>query len=489
MRIRLAKLERIREMGVEPYPYRFEQTHRTADILNRWDDYQNAGAPVKIAGRLMAIRLMGKVAFAHLQDEEHRIQIYFKHDHLGNEGWELFKLLDIGDIIGLSGRLFRTKTGERTIEVSAFALLSKNIRPLPAIKEREGEVWNRWADMEERCRYRTVDLLVNHDSRNVFMKRSRMVGALRAFMDVHGFVEVETPVFQPIYGGAAALPFVTQHHALDMQLYLRIADELYLKRLIAGGLSRVYEIAKDFRNEGIDRLHSPEFTMLEFYAAYEDYHFCMQLVEEMLPAVANVVNGTTVINWEGREIDLTPPYRRATMADLMKQTCGVEIINRDRNVLAQEAASLGITIDKTWGVGKIIDELFSHKIQPNLIQPTFVLDYPIELSPLAKRHRDNLYLVERFELFIGGLETANAFSELNDPQDQRRRFEEQAHVRAQGDEEAPPIDEDFLQALEVGMPPTAGLGIGIDRLAMLLTDCTNIRDVILFPVLRPKSFT
>ena len=486
MHVRLEKLTKIRALSVDPFPHSFPRSHTVAQLYESFETLESHSDQVTVAGRLMSLRLMGKAAFADLMDDGEQIQIYIKRDAVGELGWKLFNLLDLGDIVGVQGNLFKTHTGEKSIHIAQLTLLTKNLRPLPAVKEKEGEVWNRWADAEERYRHRTVDLIVNRDSRRVALQRSRIVREIRAFLDSRNFVEVETPIFQPIYGGAAARPFTTHHHALDCDLYLRIADELYLKRLIAGGLPRVYEISKDFRNEGLDRLHAPEFTMMEFYAAYEDYNYCIALLEELLPHLAQILTGGMSIKWDGHSIDMTPPFQRATMANLIRDACGIEIVNRNAAELANEITSLGMVIDPNWGAGKLIDELFSLRVQPNLINPTFVIDYPVELSPLAKRNRNDPHLVERFELFVGGLEMANAFSELNDPLDQRMRFEEQARQRAGDNDEIPPIDEDFLEALEIGMPPTAGLGMGIDRLTMLLTGCSSIRDVILFPILRPK---
>lgn len=487
MLARRDKLTRIRELGIEPYPYEYERTHKIADLLANWDALTTPPQEVRLAGRLISVRLMGKAAFTHLQDEESRLQLYFKKEDIGDLHWELYRLLDIGDIIGAVGTPFVTRTGERSLHVESFTLLAKNLRPLPAQKEKGDQVWYRWDDKEERYRQRTIDLILNRESRRTLLLRGRLVSELRLFFEEKGFVEVETPILQPLYGGAAAKPFTTHHNALGRDLFLRIADELYLKRLIVGGIPRVYEIAKDFRNEGIDRLHAPEFTMLEAYAAYENYDFCARLFEELLPRLATRLLGKQVITWDGFEIDLTPPYRRMTMADAIRAKTGALVLGRERDGLAKEAAQLGILTNPEWGVGKIIDELFSVAVQPDLIQPTFITDHPVELSPLAKRHHRDPHLAMRFELFVGGIEIVNAFSELNDPLDQRQRFEDQAQLRAAGDEEAPPIDEDFLQSLEVGMPPTAGLGLGVDRLTMLLTDSHSIRDVTLFPLLRPRE--
>jgi lysyl-tRNA synthetase class 2 len=487
MLARLDKLRKIKEMEIDPFPHSCERTHSIGEVLTDFDNLKDNEITISSTGRIVSLRLMGKAAFAHLQDEDSKIQIYIKRDSVEQETWTLFKLLDIGDIIGVSGRLFITHTEERTLEVSTLSLLSKNLRPLPSTKEKDGQRWHEWSDKDEKYRNRSVDLIVNPESREVFRKRSLIISEIRKFLDEQmGFIEVETPALQPLYGGATARPFVTHHQALDRQLYLRIADELYLKRLITGGFNRVYEIAKDFRNEGLDRFHSPEFTMLECYAAYEDYNFCMKLLEVLLPELALKLNGSTNLKWEDYDIDLSAPYKRVTMVDLAREKTGIEIVNRNRDELAIELKQLGIGIEPEWGTGKLIDELFSEKIEHELIQPTFVIDYPVELSPLAKKHRKTDGLVERFELFIGGHEFANSFTELNDPIEQRLRLEEQARLRAAGDDEASPVDESFLQSLEIGMPPTTGLGVGVDRLVMLLTGCDSIRDVILFPTLRDK---
>ncbi len=487
MRARFEKLARLRELGVNPFPYGFTRTHTVEALLSDFDKLSGSEEIVKIAGRIVSVRLMGKAAFTHIQEEEHRIQLYFKMNLLEELDWEVFQLGDIGDIFGVSGILFTTRTGERTLKVSKLTLLSKNIRPLPAIKEKDDNVWFKWDDKEERYRNRTIDLILNRESRQALVTRSLITREIRDFLEEDGFLEVETPIMQSMYGGAAAKPFVTHYNALDHDYYLRIADELYLKRLIAGGIPRVFEIAKDFRNEGIDRLHSPEFTMMECYAAYEDYNFCADLVERMFVRLSeNVLKKETII-FGDHEISLKAPFRRATMSELVKENCNIDIIGRDRDELASEVKKLGLHVEDNWGVGKIIDELFSEKIEPELIQPTFVMDYPVELSPLAKKHRSIDGLVERFELFIAGMEVANSFSELNDPIDQRSRFEEQARLKDEGDDEAHPIDEEYLQALEIGMPPTGGLGMGVDRIAMILTGTDSLRDVILFPTLRPRS--
>ena len=439
----------------------------------------------------MAIRRMGKASFGHVMDATGRIQIYAAMDQIGEASYQVFKLLDIGDFIGVKGDVFVTRTGEVTVQARELTLLSKTLRPLPVVKEKmEGEekvVFDAFADKETRYRQRYVDLAVNTDVKQTFVLRSRIVNEIRNFLGSKGYLEVETPVLQPQYGGAFARPFVTHHNALDMDLYLRIADELYLKRLIVGGFEGVYEIAKDFRNEGMDKDHNPEFTMLELYVAFRDYAFMMSLVEDMVHAVSMNVFQRSRLTYQGTELNFTPPWTRMTFFEAIQKHAGADCLNRDADALRQIALDLRLEIEGKPEKGKLLDEIFSQTAQPRLVQPTFVTDYPIELSPLAKRHRSKPGLVERFEGFVFGKEICNAFSELNDPIDQRRRFEDQARQKAAGDEEAMGIDEDFLRALEYGMPPTAGLGIGVDRLSMLLTDAPSIRDVILFPQMRPET--
>lgn len=489
MRVRRQKLQRLNELGVNPYPYNFKRTEYSTNILAEPNKY--IGKEVSVSGRLMAIRGMGKAAFAHLLDSKGRIQIYVRKDQIGDENFEVFNLFDIGDIIGVSGEVFETRTGETTIKAAKIELLSKNLRPLPIVKEKqEGDkkvVYHQFADKELRYRQRYVDLIVNPEVRAVFVTRSRIISSMRRYLDGRGFLEVETPVLQPIYGGASARPFVTQHNTLDMKLYLRIADELYLKRLIVGGYDGVYEISKDFRNEGMDRFHNPEFSMMELYVAFEDYHWMMLLVEEMISSIAQEVVGEMKISNQGREIDLTPPWKRVRFFDIIEEYTDKNLYGKELEDLKKAAKDLNIDVDPSWRQGKIINEIFSEKVEPNLIQPTFVTDYPIELSPLAKKHRDDPKLVERFEPFILGGEIGNAYSELNDPLDQRERFMAQKKLIELGDEEAHVLDEDFLRSLEYGMPPTAGLGIGIDRLVMLFTDQPSIRDVIFFPQMRPED--
>ncbi|HEX7070867.1 MAG TPA: lysine--tRNA ligase, partial [Rhodothermales bacterium] len=490
--------QELEERGIQTYPYSWDVSITTESIVSQFDDSRHqpgedgiAPEPFKvsIAGRMMTRRIMGKAAFFDLQDSSGTIQVYVRRDDLP-EGFynDVFKrLLDIGDILGVRGFAFRTRTGELSIHTEELVLLSKSLRPLPVVKEQDGRVYNEVTDKEFRYRQRYVDLIVNPSVRDVFRKRARTITAMRHFLDERGYLEVETPVLQPVYGGASARPFTTHHNALDMPLYLRIADELYLKRLIVGGFDGVYEISKDFRNEGLSRFHNPEFTMMELYVAYKDYRWMMDLVEEMVTHVATQVNGTPSVSAGGETISFERPWRRVPLFEAIRERTGVDMSNMERDDLAAAATSMGLSIDETMGSGKIIDEVFGEFVEPHLIQPTFITDYPLSLSPLAKRHRSEDGLVERFEAICNGKEICNAFSELNDPIDQRARFEAQARLRAAGDEEAMQVDEDFLRALEYGMPPCAGLGVGIDRLVMLLTGAESIRDVILFPLLRPES--
>lgn len=489
--------------GVEPYPHAFDPTHRSAEVLAAFDDdvhgKDETGEPrqklsVSVAGRIVAKRVMGKASFFQIQDAGGRIQVYARRDDLP-EGFynKVFKrLLDLGDIVGVEGWVFRTQTGEVTIHAESLVLLSKALRPLPAVKEKDGEVFNEVTDKEFRYRQRYADLAVNPDVRRVFEQRAQIIRTIRGALDGEGFVEVETPALQPLYGGAAARPFTTHHNALGMPLFLRVADELYLKRLIVGGFEGVYEIAKDFRNEGLSRFHNPEFTMLELYVAYRDYEWMADFTEALLERVATDLHGGPEFEaigpgGEARTISLARPWDRVTFFGALEDATGRDFFGMDRAALAAEAKALGLDIDASMGEGKILDELFGEFVEPTLIQPTFVMDYPVSLSPLAKRHRETEGLVERFEVVANGKEICNAFSELNDPDDQRARFEEQVRLAKAGDDEAPnALDEDYLRALEYGMPPTAGIGIGIDRLVMLLTGQASIRDVILFPLLRPE---
>jgi lysyl-tRNA synthetase class 2 len=438
----------------------------------------------------MALRRMGKASFAHIMDQKGRIQIYLKKDDIG-ESYEAFRLMDIGDIIGVEGFVFKTKTGEISVHTKKLKLLSKSLRPLPIAKEAEDDkgnkiVYDQFADKELRYRQRYVDLVVNPQVKDVFIKRSKIISSARKFLDDKGYLEVETPVLQPLYGGAAARPFVTHHNALDIDLFLRIADELYLKRLIVGGFDGVYEISKDFRNEGMDRTHNPEFTMLELYVAFKDYEWMMNLVEELFESVCQSVFGNLEFTFEGKQIVFNRPWKRISYVDAIKDKTGVSVISDSENDLKSLAKNIGVEVSGLHSKAKIIDEIFSQVVEPELIQPTFVVDYPLILSPLAKKHRSKDGLVERFEGYIAGREICNAFSELNDPIDQRKRFEDQVKMKEAGDEEAHQVDEDFIRSIEYGMPPMAGLGIGIDRLVMLLTNQSSIRDVIFFPQMKPQ---
>lgn len=488
---RLHKLESIRALGLTPYPYTFDVTHHSVDVVEQFDALESSGAEVGVAGRLMVMRGHGKAAFADIRDGKGRIQIYVKMDVVGEHAFALWKLLDIGDFIGVRGPVFKTRTGQMSIQVKHLELLSKSVRPLPVPKEeiKDGKriVHDAFADKELRYRRRYLDLALNSDVQAVFRKRSAIVSAVRAFLDAQGFLEVETPVLQPLYGGASARPFVTHHNVLDMPLYLRISDELYLKRLIVGGLERVYEIGKDFRNEGIDRTHNPEFSMLEVYQAYADYNDMMALAENMYAEVATKVTGSAVLTYQGKEIDLTPPWPRIPMLEAIAQYGDIDVANASDADLEAACKRLGTELEPGAERGILINELFELCVEPKLIQPTFITDYPLAVSPLAKRHRDNPELTERFEIFINGWEAGNAFSELNDPIDQRQRFEHQMSLRDKGDDEAQVLDEDYLRAMEYGMPPTGGLGVGIGRMVMLMTDSPSIRDVILFPHMRPEE--
>jgi len=487
---RREELDHLRTAGVDPYPHTFERNAGAKEILDTFKDEMPQWT-VAVAGRVMSIRRMGKASFCHVQDMTGRIQAYLKKDELG-DAYDQFKLMDIGDIIGVEGFVFRTKMGEVSIHAQRLVLLSKSLRPLPVVKEKTDEQGNKvtfdpFSDKELRYRQRYVDLVVNPAVKETFIKRSMILRQMRRFLDEKNFLEVETPALQPMYGGASARPFETHHNALDIPLYLRIADELYLKRLIVGGFDGVYEIAKDFRNEGMDRTHNPEFTMMELYVAYRDYLWMMELVEQMVFSVAQSLNASAKVTLGGKEIDFTPPWQRLTMFGAIEKHTGKQLRGMSEAELRSVAKELHIDLDPKIGSGKIIDEIFSVTVQPHLIQPTFIMDYPVELSPLAKKHRSEPGLVERFEGFVNGQEICNAFSELNDPLDQRARFEEQVRLRERGDDEAQTMDEDFLRALEYGMPPTAGLGIGIDRLVMLLTEQDHIRDVIFFPQMRPEK--
>lgn len=476
---RLEKLECLEKANIDPYPRRYDRTHLAAQALEHFAALQ--GRVVRVAGRIMSWRGMGKATFAHFSDVSGRLQLYLRRDIMGDEQYDFFtKNLDLGDIVGAEGTLFRTRTGEVTLETTKVELLAKAVRPLP-------EKWHGLQDVEKRYRQRYLDLIANDEVRQVFLTRSHAVAAVRRFLDLQGFIEVETPALQPIYGGAAAKPFTTHHNALDQDLYLRIATELYLKRLIVGGLERVYEIGKDFRNEGISTKHNPEFTMMESYQAYADYKQVAQMVEMMVSTVAAEVLGTRQVTFKGETIDLTPPWRRLTLREAIREASGIDYAEHpEREDLAEAMRARGMAVDPAAGRGKLIDALLSGFVEPTLIQPTFLFDYPVDLSPFAKRKLGDENTVERFEAFVGGMEIANAFSELNDPRDQRQRFLEQMRLRELGDEETQVMDEDYLAALEHGMPPTGGLGMGVDRLVMLLTDRNSIREVILFPQLRTR---
>ncbi len=486
---RREELEELKRRGINPYPHAFDRNAWSAEVKESYKDDQPQ-RDVAVAGRVMSLRRMGKASFCHIEDSRGRIQVYLKRDELGDV-YDGFKLMDIGDIIGVEGFVFRTKTGEVSIHARSLVLLAKSLRPIPTPKEKTDEqgntvVYDEFVDKELRYRQRYVDLVVNPGVREVFVKRARIISTVRAFLDGLGFLEVETPILQPLYGGAFARPFVTHHNALDIDLYLRIADELYLKRLIVGGFDGVYEISKDFRNEGMDKSHNPEFTMLEVYVAYRDYRWMMGMVEEMVASVAKALNGSTRVTIGDREIDFAAPWKRISMFDAIREYTGVALRGLSVNELRAAAKGLHVDVAPTDGAGRIIDEIFSEKVEHHLIQPTFITDYPVEMSPLAKRHRSEEGLVERFEAICNGHEICNAFTELNDPLDQRSRFDEQMRARARGEDEVQPLDEDFLRALEYGMPPTSGLGIGIDRLTMLLTAQESIRDVIFFPQMKPE---
>ncbi len=479
--------------GIDPYPYAWDVDAHAKDIVDTFDDEKHdpqdgERMDVSIAGRITSVRVMGGSAFFDVQDESGTIQAYIRKNDVTEEFYEeVFRdLFDIGDIVGIEGYVFRTRMGEVTVRVETIKLLAKALRPLPVVKETEDEVYDAVTDKEFRYRQRYVDLTVNPDVRDVFRQRATLIRTMRDFLDGRGYLEVETPVLQPLYGGATARPFTTHHNALDMELYLRIADELYLKRLLVGGFEGVYEIAKDFRNEGLSRFHNPEFTMMELYVAYKDYEWMMGLVEELMERIATALHGTPDVAHGEQTLSFEGPFDRVGFLDAIEDATGHDLYQASRDDLVDVVRELNLDVEDDLGVGKLYDKIFGETVEPMLIQPTFVTDYPVELSPLAKKHREKEGLVERFELIVDGREICNAFSELNDPEDQRQRFEAQVRLRAEGDAEATPIDEDYLRAMEYGMPPASGLGVGVDRLTMLMTGQESIRDVILFPLMRPE---
>ncbi|MFM8848915.1 MAG: lysine--tRNA ligase [Cytophagales bacterium] len=499
--IRRQSLEELQKLGIEPYPAElFEVNVSAREIHANYSDQKIEYKDVSIAGRIMTRRVMGNASFAELQDETGRIQVYFRRDDIcPGEDKTLYntvfkKLLDIGDIIGVKGFVFTTQTGEISIHVTSFKVLAKSLRPLPIVKETKDEQGNvvlhdAFTDPEQRYRMRYVDLTVNPHVRDAFIKRTQLVNSMREYLAGKGYLEVETPILQPLYGGALAKPFKTHHNTLDMTLYLRIANELYLKRLIVGGFNGVFEFSKDFRNEGMSRFHNPEFTQVELYVAYKDYNWMMELVEEMIEKVAFDLHGTTQVTVGENLIDFKRPWKRFTMFEAIQNYTGIDISNMDEAALRDACKRLHVPQDATMGKAKLIDQIFGEKCEPQIVQPTFITDYPVEMSPLSKKHRSKPGLVERFEAICNRKEISNAYSELNDPIDQRRRFEEQLEAGKRGDEEAMALDEDFLRALEYGMPPTAGLGIGIDRLSMIMTNSPSIQDVIFFPQMKPEKAT
>ncbi len=492
--LRRESLRKLRELGIDPYPaseYRINTSSK--EIKSKYNEEENKFQNVCIAGRIMSRRIMGKASFAEIQDHEGRIQVYINRDEICPDDDktmynEVFKkLLDRGDIIGVEGFVFKTHVGEITVHVKKFTVLNKSLRPLPVVKEKEGVTYDAFTDPEQRYRQRYVDLIVNPVVKDVFVKRTKIVDTIRQMFNEQGYLEVETPILQPIPGGAAARPFITHHNSLNIPLYLRIANELYLKRLIVGGFEGVYEFAKDFRNEGMDRTHNPEFTAMEIYVAYKDYIWMMGFTEQIMERVAMALHGTTKVQVGEHLIDFKTPYPRITMIDAIKEHSGYDISGKNETQLRDICDKLGIETEPSMGKGKLIDEIFGEKCEHHYIQPTFIIDYPVEMSPLTKRHRDNSELTERFELMVNGKEIANAYSELNDPIDQRERFEEQVKLLEKGDNEAMFIDQDFLRALEYGMPPTSGMGMGIDRLAMFMTNSSSIQDVLFFPQMKPEK--
>lgn len=492
--IRRQSLDELRKLGIDPYPAAaYPVNTNTAIIAERFEEMSTSGEEVCIAGRIMTRRIMGSASFFEMQDDKGRIQIYLKRDDIcPEEDKTLYntvfkKLLDNGDIVGIKGFAFRTQTGEMSVHAKELKILSKSIRPLPTVKEKDGQVFDAFTDPEQRYRMRYVDLVVNPQVKDVFLKRAKIINTMREFFNSNGYLEVETPILQPIPGGAAARPFITHHNALDMPLYLRIANELYLKRLIVGGFDGVYEFSKDFRNEGMDRTHNPEFTVMEIYVAYKDYFWMMEFTEEMLERVAIALHGTTKVQVGDKTIDFKRPFRRITMLDAIKEYTGKDIAGMGEEQLRAVSKELGIEVDETMGKGKLIDAIFGEKCEGNFIQPTFITDYPIEMSPLCKRHRSNPELTERFELMVNGKELCNAYSELNDPIDQLERFQDQLKLSEKGDDEAMFIDMDFVRSLEFGMPTCSGMGIGIDRLTMFMTNQSSIQDVLFFPQMRPEK--
>ena len=491
--VRRNSLSELRKMGIEPYPAaEYEVTGHTKEIKENFKDDAEP-RNVRIAGRMMSRRVMGKASFMELQDADGRIQVYVSRDDIcPDENKDLYnvffrKLLDIGDFVGVEGFVFRTQTGEITVHAREIRMLSKSLRPLPIVKTKDGVVYDAFEDPELRYRRRYVDLVVNDGVKDIFIKRTKVYNSMREYFNNHGYMEVETPILQPIPGGAAARPFITHHNALDIPLYLRIADELYLKRLIVGGFEGVYEFSKNFRNEGMDRTHNPEFTCMEIYVAYKDYNWMMAFTERMLEKICLDVNGTTEVKVGDNVISFKAPFRRVTMIDAIREHTGIDITGMDEQQLRDVCARIGVEVDETMGKGKLIDEIFGAKCEGTYIQPTFIIDYPIEMSPLTKRHRSNPELTERFELMVNGKELCNAYSELNDPIDQYERFVEQMRLSEKGDDEAMIIDKDFIRALEYGMPPTSGMGVGMDRLVMLMTGQTAIQEVLFFPQMRPEK--
>ncbi|MFW6259852.1 MAG: lysine--tRNA ligase [Tangfeifania sp.] len=492
--IRRNSLKRMRELGIDPYPAaEYEINATSTEIKEKFSEEENNFQNVKLAGRIMSRRIMGKASFAEIQDTKGRIQIYVNRDEVCPDDDktmynEVFKkLLDIGDTIGIEGSVFKTQMGEITVHVKAFTVLNKSLRPLPVVKEKEGKTYDAFTDPDQRYRQRYVDLIVNPKVKDVFIKRTKIVDTIRQMFNEYGYLEVETPILQPIPGGAAARPFVTHHNTLNMPLYLRIANELYLKKLIVGGFEGVYEFAKDFRNEGMDRTHNPEFTAMEIYVAYKDYKWMMNFTEQIVERVALALHGTTKVQVGENLIDFKTPYPRVTMTDAIKEHTGYDISGKSEKELRDICSKLDVETDPSMGKGKLIDEIFGERCEHHYIQPTFITDYPVEMSPLTKKHRENPELTERFELMVSGKEIANAYSELNDPIEQRERFEEQLKLSEKGDDEAMFIDQDFLRALEYGMPPTSGMGMGIDRLTMFMTNSPSIQDVLFFPQMKPEK--